>query len=186
LKVSGSRIKIGLAEIAEARFREGYSCSQSVFSALAEPWNIDPAVSLRIAAGFGGGVARSARTCGCVTGAIMAIGLAQRGITAAENRSEKEKTYDASRQFMCAFEERNGSTICSDLLGCNIGTPEGLAEARQKGLFQSRCTRLVRDAVEIVESMATVSRASGQGRVLNTATPKGAMRNRSTCATEGT
>lgn len=64
-------------DIAEERFREGYSCSQSVFSALAERWKIEPGVSLRIAAGFGGGLARSARTCGCVTGAIMAIGLAQ-------------------------------------------------------------------------------------------------------------
>jgi C_GCAxxG_C_C family probable redox protein len=175
-----SGIKMGPAEIAEARFREGYSCSQSVFSALAEPWNIDPAVSLRIAAGFGGGLARSARTCGCVTGAIMAIGLAQRGISAAENRSEKEKTYEASRQFMRAFEERNGSTVCSDLLGCNISTPEGLAEARRKGLFQLRCTRLIRDAVEIVQGMPTVSRASGQDRVAKTAAPKGATR-----ATEG-
>jgi hypothetical protein len=68
-------------DIAEARHQEGYSCSQSVFSALAELWKIDPAVSLRIDAGFGGGLARSGRTCGCVTGAIMAIGLAQHGIT---------------------------------------------------------------------------------------------------------
>jgi C_GCAxxG_C_C family probable redox protein len=142
-----------VTDIAEARFREGYSCSQAVFSALAERWNIDPSVSLRIAAGFGGGLARSAQTCGCVTGAIMAIGLAQRGISPEENRSEKEKTCETSRRFMRAFEERNGSTLCSELLGCNISTPEGLAEARQKGLFQSRCNKLVRDAVEIVQGM---------------------------------
>jgi C_GCAxxG_C_C family probable redox protein len=142
-----------LTDIAEARFGEGYSCSQSVFSALAEPWNIDPTVSLRVAAGFGGGLARSAGTCGCVTGAIMALGLAQRGIGPAENRSEKEKTYEACRQFLRAFEARNGSIVCAELLGCNIGTPEGLAEAHQKGLFKSRCTKLVRDAVEIVQGM---------------------------------
>jgi len=142
-----------LTDIAETRFREGYSCSQAVFSALAEGWNIDPNVSLRIAAGFGGGLARSAQTCGCVTGGIMALGLAQRGISPEENRSEKEKTYEAARRFMRAFEERNRSTICSELLGCNISTPEGLAEARRKKLFQTRCTKLVRDAVEIVEGM---------------------------------
>ena len=83
----------------------------------------------------------------------MALGLAQRGISPVENRSEKEKTYEACRQFMHAFEERNGSTICLELLGCDIGTPEGLAEARKKGLFQSRCANLVRDAVEIVQGM---------------------------------
>ena len=142
-----------LTDIAESRHRSGYSCSQSVFSALAERWNISPDVSLRIAAGFGGGLAQSARTCGCVTGAIMAIGLAQPGISPEVNRSEKEKTYEVCRRFMRAFEERNGSTLCSELLGCNISTPEGLAEARREGLFQSRCTKLVRDAVEIVRGM---------------------------------
>ena len=142
-----------LADIAEARFRQGYSCSQSVFSTLAERWNIDLNVSLRIAAAFGGGLARSARTCGCVTGGIMALGLTQRGITPEENRSQRDKIYEASRRFMRAFEERNSSTLCPDLLGCNVSTQEGLAEARQKGLFQLRCTKLVRDAVQIVEGM---------------------------------
>lgn len=144
---------MNLTDTAEARFREGYSCSQAVFSALAQRWDIGPEVSLRIAAGFGGGLARSARTCGCVTGGIMALGLAQRGIGPEENRSEKEKTYEAAQRFMRAFEERNGSTLCSELLGCDISTPEGLAEARQKGLFRSRCTKLVRDALEILEGM---------------------------------
>ena len=152
-----------LTDIAESRHRSGYSCSQSVFSALAERWNISPDVSLRIAAGFGGGLAQSARTCGCVTGAIMAIGLAQRGISPEVNRSEKEKTYEVCRRFMRAFEERNGSTLCSELLGCNISTPEGLAEARREGLFQSRCPKLVRDAVEIVRDMLPDAGGPGQG-----------------------
>jgi C_GCAxxG_C_C family probable redox protein len=148
---------VDLADVAEGRFREGYSCSQSVFSALAEPWNIDPSVSLRIAAGFGGGLARSAGTCGCVTGAIMALGLSQRGIGPAENRSEKEKTYEASRQFMRAFEARNGAILC---------------EARQKGLFKSRCTKLVRDAVEIAQGMLSGAHGSDRACVVDTATHK--------------
>ncbi len=142
-----------LAEIAEARFGQGYSCSQSVFSALAERWNIAPEVSLRIAAGFGGGLARSAGTCGCVTGACMAIGLAQPDVSPELNRSEKEKTYETCQRFLRTFEERNGCTQCLELLGCNIGTPEGLATAREQRLFQLRCRKLIRDAVEIVQSM---------------------------------
>jgi C_GCAxxG_C_C family probable redox protein len=142
-----------LVDVADARHRNGYSCSQSVFSALAQRWNIAPEVSLRVAAGFGGGVAHSGRTCGCVTGAIMAIGLAQKSVAPEVNRWEKEKTYQASQRFMRDFEKRNGSTLCAELLGCDISTPEGLAKARQQGLFHTRCARLVRDAVEIVEAM---------------------------------
>ncbi len=141
------------SDIAEARFREGYSCSQAVFSALADRWNIDPNLSFRIAAGFGGGLARSARTCGCVTAGIMAIGLAQHSVAPEENRSEREKTYETARRFMRVFEERNGSSFCPDLLGCNLSTAEGLAEAREKGLFQLRCSKLVRETVGMVNEI---------------------------------
>jgi len=134
-------------DVAETRFQNGYSCAQSVFSALAERWDVSLDLSLRVSAGFGGGIARSAGICGCVTGGIMALGLAQNA-----NPSEKEKAYETCRQFMLLFEERNGSTLCSELLGCDISTPEGLAVHRQ-GVHRSRCTSLVRDAVEIVESI---------------------------------
>jgi C_GCAxxG_C_C family probable redox protein len=150
-------------EIAETRFRNGYSCSQSVFSALAEQWNVGPEVSLKIAAGFGGGIARTAGICGCVTGGIMAIGLAQSGIDPETNRVEKDKTYDVCRRFMQAFEERNGSTVCSALLDCDISTPEGFA-IHQQGAHRPRCTQLVRDAVDIVESMVgSAPGSSGTG-----------------------
>ncbi len=139
--------------MAEARFVQGYSCSQAVFSALAERRGIAPEVALRVAAGFGGGLAHCGRTCGCVTGAIMAIGLGQTDISPEGNRAGKEKTYEASRRFLRAFEERNGSTVCLELLGCDISTAEGHAEAVRKGLFRSRCAKLVRDAVELVEGM---------------------------------
>jgi len=100
----------------------------------------------------------------------MAIGLAQRGISPEENRAEKRKTCEVSRQFMYAFEERNGSTLCLELLGCDISTAEGLAEARQNGLFQSRCTKLVRDAVEIVQGMLAGVHGVDRGCVGDTAT----------------
>lgn len=141
------------AEIARQRFEQGFSCSQAVFSALAERWNVDPELALRVAAGFGGGLARSAQTCGCVSGAIMALGMAQSTVAPGENRAAKEATYEAGQRFLRTFTGRNGSTLCADLLGCNISTPAGLTEAREQGLFRARCGRLVEDAVEIVEEM---------------------------------
>jgi hypothetical protein len=40
------------------------------------------------------------------------------------------------------------------LLGCNISKDEGLAQARREKLFESRCPKFVRDAVEIVQGMS--------------------------------
>ena len=156
--------------VAETRFENGYSCSQSVFSALAERWSIGLNVSLRVSAGFGGGIARSAGICGCVTGGIMALGLAQPGVDPEANRSDKEKTYRVCQQFMQTFAERNGSTLCSELLGCDISTPEGTAVHRQ-GVHRARCTELVRDAVEIVESSGCAARLPTLDRVSESMKP---------------
>ena len=140
-------------EAAVARFEQGYSCAQAVFSALAEPQGLERDMAYRVAAGFGGGLARSGQTCGCVTGAIMGLGLAQTGVSPEQNRSEKEKTYARVQRFMREFAARHGSTHCLHLLGCDISTAEGLSFARQNGLFQSRCTRLVRDATELAAAI---------------------------------
>ena len=147
-----------VGDLAVERFGQGYSCSQAVFSACAERRGVDRDLALRVAAGFGGGLGRTAQTCGCVTGAIMAIGLAQRGVGPEENRAEKEKTYQAVQRFLREFAGRNGSTVCLDLLGCDISTPEGHEQARQNGLFRSRCGPLVRDAVELAESILAEAR----------------------------
>lgn len=136
-------------ELALARFAQGYSCSQSVFSVLAEPRGVNGDLAFRIAAGFGGGIARSGQTCGCVIGAIMAIGLGQRSVSPEENKTEKDKTYELVQRFLREFAARNGSTACKDLLGCEIGTTEGMKYARENKLFQTRCVKLLRDAVEI-------------------------------------
>ena len=83
----------------------------------------------------------------------MAIGLAQSSVSPDVNRTEKEKTYEVCRRFMHSFAQSYGSTLCGELLGCDISTPEGLAQARQQGLFQSRCSGLVRGAVNLVPDM---------------------------------
>jgi len=142
-----------LADLAVERFKQGYSCSQAVFSVCAERRGVDRDLAFRIAAGLGGGVARTGQTCGAITGAIMAIGLAQRNVSPEENRTEKDKTCETGRRFMGQFAERTGYTLCRDLLGCDISTPAGFEHARQNDLFQTRCRQLVRDAVEIVEDV---------------------------------
>ena len=89
----------------------------------------------------------------------MALGLAQKEIDPDANRSEKEKTTELCREFMEVFKEHNGSIVCSELLGCDISTPEGLAVHRQ-GVHRERCTKLVRDAVELVESILAAAPGS--------------------------
>jgi C_GCAxxG_C_C family probable redox protein len=149
---------MGTADVAVERFKKGYSCSQAVFSALAEPRGVDPRLAYRIALALGGGVARTGQTCGCVTGALMALGLEGRCDTPEENKAEKDRAYELGGRLLREFAERNGSTDCRDLLGCDVGTAEGLKHARELRLFQETCPRLVRDAVEIAEGLFGAAR----------------------------
>ncbi|HEY42202.1 MAG TPA: C_GCAxxG_C_C family protein [Dehalococcoidia bacterium] len=139
-------------EEAVACFNEGFVCSQAVLVAYGAQLGLDRDTALKIADGFGGGMARMGATCGAVTGALMVIGL-KHGRTAVEDTQAHETTYDLVYEFIRRFKSRNHSILCRELLGCDISTPEGLQNARQQNLFTTVCPGYVRDAAEIIEEI---------------------------------
>jgi len=139
-------------ELAVSLFQKGCSCSQALLAAYGDRFGLEREVALRIAAGFGGGMGRMAETCGAVTGAFMLIGLKYGG-TATEDRQAKEKTHATVREFAKRFRSRNESLICRELLECDIGTPEGSRVAKERKLSATVCSRLVKDAAQIIEEM---------------------------------
>jgi C_GCAxxG_C_C family probable redox protein len=139
-------------ELAVSCFGKGFSCSQAVFSIYASHFGLPQEAALKIATSFGGGMARMGDTCGAVTGAFMVIGL-RHGRTRAEDKDAKEKTYNLVHKFAEEFAERNGSIVCRELLGCDLGTPEGYETAKREGYFDTVCPKLVQDAAEIIEEI---------------------------------
>jgi C_GCAxxG_C_C family probable redox protein len=140
------------ADHAASVFADGFNCAQAVFSSVAPGLGLDEGTAARIATAFGGGMARMGGTCGVVTGAFMALGLA-RGNSLPADKETKEMTYVIALEFVKRFMERNGSIACRDLLGCDIGTHEGHERAKQQGLFDTVCSKLVKDSVEMLEDM---------------------------------
>jgi C_GCAxxG_C_C family probable redox protein len=130
-------------------FSQGFNCSQAVFSVFAVQSGLDKNSALKLASPFGGGIARRGEVCGAVTGALLALGLAR----GAADPSGKEDIYRLSQEFMRQFELKHGSLLCRDLLDCDTSSPEGWQKAREAGKFTTVCPRLVRDAVEIVQSL---------------------------------
>lgn len=131
-------------------FYDGFLCSQAVLSVYSEQFGMDRAVALKIAEGFGGGMGRMGLTCGAVTGAYLVISL-KYGSVSAEDTESREQIYNLIKRFTKKFESRNGSIVCSELLGCNIGNSEGYEEAKKKDLFKIVCPGFVEDAVKILE-----------------------------------
>jgi C_GCAxxG_C_C family probable redox protein len=129
------------------------NCAQAVLTAYCEELGLGIALARKIALGFGGGMGRTGKTCGAVSGAYMVIGLKQ-NITPENASQVKDKTYALVREFNRRFTELHGSTSCKDLLGCDLGTPEGVAIAAEKKFFTTLCPQFVHDAVEMLEEMS--------------------------------
>ena len=130
-------------------FRQGFTCSQAVLAAFSPRYGLDERTALKVSCAYGGGVARCGEACGAVSGALMVIGLAH-GKADDGDDAAKERTYALTRDFRERFRARQGSLVCRELLGVDIGTPEGAKAAAERGLFRERCPPLVRGAAEIL------------------------------------
>lgn len=138
-------------EAAEKVAASRMNCSQAVLTAFSEELGVDKSLALKIALPFGAGMGRTGGLCGAVTGAYMVLGL--RPYPELTPLERKEKVYSLVGEFNRRFKSLHGSISCSALLGYDLGTPEGLAEAREKGLITASCPIFVSDAVSILEEL---------------------------------
>jgi len=91
----------------------------------------DKDTALRLASGFGAGMARKQGTCGAITGGIIAIGL-KHGRGEGQDRTRTDETYRKVRELLWQFESKHGTSICRTLLnGCDLNTPEGQRTSRR-------------------------------------------------------
>ena len=125
-------------------FESGYRCSQAVFAAFSEDFNLPKNQALKIGACFGSGM-RKGEVCGACTGALMVLGL--------KYGDDKVKSDEACEKFLDEFKNKNGSYICRELLKCDISTKEGVQQAIDKNLFKEFCPKMVESAAEIVDEI---------------------------------
>jgi len=141
------------SDIALEKFRAGYNCAQAVLFSFCDDLGLDKDMALRLACGFGAGMARKQEVCGAVTGGILAIGL-KHGRGEGEDRAPTETTYGKVRTLMSRFESRHGTGICRALLKeCDLNTPEGQRHFKENDLLNKTCTGCVRTVVETVEAI---------------------------------
>lgn len=103
------------AEIAGQLFAQGFNCAQATAGAFDADTGVDRSILLRMATGFGGGIAGRRETCGAVTGMLMAAGLAM-GFDSAVSFEEKEQFKAYMAELIQRFEAQFGCSGCSALL----------------------------------------------------------------------
>jgi C_GCAxxG_C_C family probable redox protein len=124
----------------------GYWCAESVLLAVAEAKGVQSDLIPGIATGFCSGMARTGGQCGALSGGILSISMLKgRSLPG----GAVNETYSRVIQLRRDFKDRFGSTGCSELLGLDLGTEEGLqkyhAENRREQCleFTEATTRMV-------------------------------------------
>jgi C_GCAxxG_C_C family probable redox protein len=135
-----------VCEKAVAYFLENYNCSQSVLLAMFEHWNGKNDLIPKIATAFGGGMGRCGSVCGALTGGMMALGI--RFGTNEPSMEKRTETYELAQRFFRRFEKENDSVLCRELIGYDLSDPKQLEEARERDVFEEKCTVFISKAVE--------------------------------------
>lgn len=128
-------------------FEGGMNCCQAVLCVFGPSLGLDRQTALGLGSAFGGGVGCLGLTCGALTGATLALGLA-----AQRQGVPGPRLQGLTWELMGRFAARCGSSRCRQLVG-PIDTPEGLARVREQGLFRTVCPRLVRVAAELAAEL---------------------------------
>jgi C_GCAxxG_C_C family probable redox protein len=121
-----------------------------VLAGFGEIYGLDRSTAFRLGRAFGAGMGMG-RECGAVTGAMLVLGFkVQEASTEKETRF---KVYDMNKELVRLFEQKHGTILCKNLLGVDVGTPEGREKAVKDNLFRTLCPVFVRDAAQILSDM---------------------------------
>ncbi len=145
-------------EQAMKNFREGYNCTQAVILAHSDMLGVDTEQALKLCQSFGGGMGRLRQVCGTVS-AMFFIAGALTGSADPKDPQGKKRNYDAVQRLAAAFEAKNGSIVCRELLGLDKkkssvseeyrtgSTPEPRTEEYYK---KRPCLNLIGDACDVL------------------------------------
>ena len=141
------------SEVAAAMMAGSWNCAQSVLGVFCAELKLDRETAMKLASGFGAGMARRQEVCGAVSGAIMAIGM-KHGQARENDKAAKETAYRLSRELMERFQAEFGSCLCRELLpGIDLSTEAGHERYKAEGWSGKTCRPCVRFAVRLLEEI---------------------------------
>ena len=151
--------KLEKMEKARQLFLDGANCAQAVLCAFTEETGLDTATSMKIASGFGGGMARMREVCGAVSGMFMAYDMIC-GTASFTDKEAKDALYKKLQSLAGEFKKENSSIICKELLALSLPshTPDTpVSEVRTPQYYRKRpCADLVAAAAGILQEELNV------------------------------
>ncbi|MCM1183630.1 MAG: EAL domain-containing protein [Roseburia sp.] len=139
-------------EKAEQLLKQQYHCSQALFGAFADDFGLDLKTAFKISTCFGGGM-RQGGTCGCITAALLVLGMAF-GFYDSQDRELEVYGNKKTEEFIRRFTEKMEGVIeCRNILGKDISKPEDMAVIRKEKLILQKCPRAINISIDILEDM---------------------------------
>ncbi len=130
---------------------QGFHCSQVIVMHACDLLGMDPALGVKMAGGLGGGLFQG-EVCGCVSAAVLALGLVY-GYNEPGSREQNAILTAKVKEFEQKFTERHGTLLCRGILGYSLGIPEEAQILREKGIIRNTCPALVTDTCAILDEM---------------------------------
>lgn len=138
-----------IVESIDQYFASGYRCAESVLLYVAKSHHIQSDLIPKIATGFCAGISRTQRTCGAVTGAVMAVNM----FYGRNNPSVRlDESYPPVQEVLARFEEKFGSTDCPRLISCDLATEEGRRKFIDENIIET-CKNFTCEATRIALSI---------------------------------
>ncbi len=139
-------------EQAQAYFKEGYNCSQSVALAFCEEIGIDQTKLLRMVSSFGGGMGRMREVCGAVSGMFFVAGALYR-YDQPKDLTAKKEHYARIQELAARFKAETGTIICRELLGLDGKDHSPVPSQRTPEYYKKRpCGEMIGLAARIMET----------------------------------
>ncbi|MEG1621754.1 MAG: C-GCAxxG-C-C family protein [Alistipes sp.] len=135
---------------AQALFKSGYNCAQSVFLAYSDLFELDQHLAATISGSFGGGMGRLREVCGTVSAMALIAGFL-RPATDPKNQAERSANYALVQACAEQFRAINGAIVCRELLGLTQRTDPPVPALRTDEYYRKRpCVEYVADAARII------------------------------------
>ena len=138
------------AEKAKQNFLSGMNCAQSVLCAFEDECGLAHETALKLASGFGGGMARMREVCGAVSGMFMVLGLLY-GYDDPKADTEKKQLYTDVQALAEEFRKDAGSILCREILKNPPSDPN--PSPRTAAYYAMRpCERMVYNAADLMDA----------------------------------
>ena len=150
--LSREEIMLMLDQKVDYYMAQSYHCAQSSFLALSEQFSLGNKDIVKALTPFPG-LAETGKTCGALIGSLMVIGLVF-GRDRIDDWKKYRESLIPSGDFVTAFENKEGSTNCAEIVEKEFGKRYNLRDPAEQQEFVAagateKCGKVVKNAVHM-------------------------------------